>query len=319
MRTTPRLAVHAWWSTASTSSGAVASSNGGGHWSGQQIGAGVGFIAGFFLPVVESGRPWAASSAATSRRRCSRPEHRRRPDTDLADGHADPEGVRAPAALRIDRDRRRQGRPQDQEDPVQRQGRADPRPNPRVSSPRARSWRARGDRGLRPDLPEREAGLLDHRRRQHRCRFRQFAAQLRLYYGTRDQDADPSLEAMHGVGILPAIRGVPISWSSTTTRRRPKVRQNRYRVEVIAAGEQTTTCYPQWIATDRLGNFQTSNGTDWLTNEAFSASATGKFMRYNNGVLLLSNSLSCKYSTNRGQTWADTSIPSGRPAAATAQ
>ena len=86
---------------------------------------------------------------------------------------------------------------------------------------------------------------------------------------------------------------------------------NRYRVEVIAAGEQTTTCYPQWIATDGLGNFQTSNGTDWLTNEAFSASATGKFMRYNNGVLLLSNSLSCKYSTNRGQTWADTSIPSG--------
>lgn len=70
-----------------------------------------------------------------------------------------------------------------------------------------------------------------------------------------------------------------------------------------------------WVATDGAGNFNTSNGTDWLTNPKFSASATGLFMRALNGRLLLSRGSSgtrAKYSDDKGASWQETAIPSGQ-------
>ena len=147
-----------------------------------------------------------------------------------------------------------------------------------------------------------------------------FLAGMTFYSGSETQMPDADLEALPvgdggGVGNVPAYRGscYAVLPNCDVTQSGGAVPIIKW--EVVSSGTQTSSIpNPNWIATDGLGNFQTSNGTDWLTNEAFSASATGKFMRYNNGVLLLSTNSSCKYSTNRGVTWSDTSIPSGEHA-----
>ena len=69
-----------------------------------------------------------------------------------------------------------------------------------------------------------------------------FASQLRIYYGSRDQDPDPSLEAIHGVGNTHCYPGrsyfVVVDDDETQTQGAA----NQYRVEVIEAGTLETTC-----------------------------------------------------------------------------
>lgn len=74
-------------------------------------------------------------------------------------------------------------------------------------------------------------------------------SQLRLYYGSRDQDPDPSLEALHGVGNTPCYPGrayfVVVDDDETQTQGAA----NQYRVEVIAVGTRESTCVePDLIA-----------------------------------------------------------------------
>lgn len=69
-----------------------------------------------------------------------------------------------------------------------------------------------------------------------------FASQLRIYYGSRDQDPDPSLEALRGVGNTPCYPGrayfVVVDDDETQTQGAA----NQYRVEVIAKGSRSSTC-----------------------------------------------------------------------------
>ena len=235
-----------------------------------------------------SGRPWAASSAATSRRRCSRPgvsatprhrPRRRACRSRKAFGHPPPFALTVIDGDKVARKiKKTQSNGKGAPTKTESEGFIATRV-PGVRGGRSRAY-ARIFRNEKLVYLTIEGDNID-------VDSANFAAQVVPVLRHARSGCGPVVGGHARRGEYPRYPGrayfVVIDDDETQTQGAA----NRYRVEVIAAGEQTTTCYPQWIATDGLGNFQTSNGTDWLTNEAFSASATGKFMRYNNGVLLL--------------------------------
>jgi len=138
-----------------------------------------------------------------------------------------------------------------------------------------------------------------------------FASQLRIYYGSRDQGPDPSLEAIHGVENTNCYPGrayfVVIDDDETDTRGAA----NQYRVEVIASGTLETNCATAWIATDGFGKFVRSDGTDWTSEAAYTVSGVGgRDLLYNGTALVCSVVNNTDFSLDKGLSWAPSTIDS---------
>lgn len=66
-----------------------------------------------------------------------------------------------------------------------------------------------------------------------------------------------------------------------------------------------------WLATNGNGKFQKSVGTDWTAQATYTASATGKDLRYTNGRVLCLDNGDKRYSDDEGVTFSTTTITSG--------